>query len=307
MREVTQPTIVRRTLSESDLLQIGYIAVRPTSAAPGEVEAAERNVLALPLAGVFAKHDGPRQHAIATPNHALLIAARKPYRLSFPGCIGDRCLALRFTDAALARISPEAMAGDGFDAMAFATHILLPPALLVARACSWQRFAQGALDPLEAEELGIDLLNAVLDAARRPQRTRTAGGHTEGARRARHVARTLEAIATQPARKWTLDDLAAQACVSPGHLAHVFREETGVPVYEYAVRARLAGALDAVLDSDAGLSTIALEAGFSSHSHFTARFRALFGYPPAALRCGLRGATARQLRRIATARALAAA
>jgi hypothetical protein len=95
------PSFVRRTLFDGEWLQIGHIAVRPVSSACGELETSALHVLALPLAGVFAKHDGPRQQVITTPSHALSISAGRPYRLSFPGCIGDRCLALRFSSDAL--------------------------------------------------------------------------------------------------------------------------------------------------------------------------------------------------------------
>ena len=37
-------------------------------------------------------------------------------------------------------------------------------------------------------------------------------------------------------------------------------------------------ALDAVLDCGDDFTTIALDAGFASHSHFTARFRSFFGF-----------------------------
>jgi AraC-like DNA-binding protein len=110
-----------------------------------------------------------------------------------------------------------------------------------------------------------------------------------------------------PGRRWKLDDLAGLACLSPGHLAHVFREEVGEPVYSYVLRSRLASTLDAVLDAGADLSAVALQAGFASHSHFTARFRALFGLTPSALRRRASPRKAAQLRRIVTARALAAA
>lgn len=302
-----EPSFVRRTLFDGGGLQIGHIAVRPVSSACGELEVSPMHVLALPLAGVFAKHDGPRQQALATPNHALLISAGRPYRLSFPGCIGDRCLALRFSSDTLARVMPEAQGVDGFDTGRFSPYTLLPPAVMLARSHLWRRFAHGdAVDPLEAEELGLRLLDAALHAARhRPASHRaTAGG---AARRLRQVERTVEAIWTQPERRWTLADLAAQAHVSAGHLAHVFRAEVGVSVYGYVLRARLARALDAVLDSHAGLTEIALDAGFASHSHFTARFGALFGHTPLDLRRGIDVATARQLRRIVTARELLAA
>ena len=300
---VNEPSFERRTLLDGDWLQIGHIAVRPVSSACGAVEVSALNVLALPLAGVFAKHDGPRQQVIATPNHALLISAGRPYRLSFPGCIGDRCLALRFTSDALARVMPEALGRDGFDIDTFSPHALLPPAVMLARSRLWRRFAHGdAVDPLEADELGLQLLGATLHAARREPAARrgTAPGATW--RRRRQVARTVEAIWTEPERRWTLADLAAQAHVSASHLAHVFRAEVGLSVYGYVLRSRLARALDAVLDSNAGLTEVALDAGFASHSHFTARFGALFGHTPHELRRGADGATARRLRRIVTAR-----
>lgn len=302
--------VEQRTLHQGALLQIGYIAVRPSSSEPGDIESAQRHVLALPLAGVFAKHDGPHHKVLATPAHALFIQAGQPYRLSFPGCVGDRCLALRLTSEGLARAMPEAQAGEGFDAASFAPHVPLPGAVMLARSHLFARLDRGDADALEAEELGLALLAATLQAARRQPGRRSAGSSsssTDSARRVRHVRRTQEAVWSQPERPWTLAELAEQACVSASHLAHAFRAETGTTVYGYVLRSRLARALDAVLDSDAALTTIALDAGFSSHSHFTARFRAFFGHTPTALRQGASGALARELRRIVTAPQPAAA
>lgn len=292
-----QAHVEKCTLHDGSLLQIGYIAVRPSSSGPGDLETAERHVLALPLAGVFAKHDSARQTVLATPGHALLIRAGQPYRLSFPGCLGDRCLVLRLTGEGLARAMPEAQSGDGFDATAFVSHAPLPAVVMLARSRLSGRLRQGVVEALEAEEEGLRLLAAALSAARRRPARRSAGT----SRRARYVQRMQEAVWTQPDRTWSLAELAAQACVSASHLAHVFRAETGTSVYGYVLRARLARALDAVLDSDAALTAIALETGFSSHSHFTARFRAFFGHTPLALRQGASVATARELRRNVTA------
>ena len=65
---------------------------------------------------------------------------------------------------------------------------------------------------------------------------------------------------------------------------------------------RLAQALDAVLDGGDDLTSIALDAGFASHSHFTARFRGFFGCTPAALRRAATAAEIAELRKIVTAR-----
>lgn len=298
--------VVNSTLFDGELLQIGYVEVRPARSAPGDIEHAQRHVLALPLAGLFAKHDGPRRAVLATPGHALLIEAGRPYRLSFPGCRGDRCLVLRLTSEGLSRAMPEVQSGDGFDAAAFAPHAPLPSDVMLARSRLFSRLRRGDLEPLEAEEDGLRLLAAALAAARRqPLRGRTAS--TDGARRVRHVQRTQEAVWTNPEQPWSLAALAAQASVSASHLAHAFRAETGSTVYGYVLRSRLARALDAVLDSDAALTAIALDTGFSSHSHFTARFRAYFGHTPVALRQAATAGSARELRRNMTAQRAQAA
>jgi AraC family transcriptional regulator len=297
-------SLVRRTLFDGEILQIGHVAVRPTSSACGEIEVSESNVLALTLAGVFARHDGPGQRVVATPNHALFIAADTPYRLSFPGCIGDRCLVLRFSRESLALALPDALARDGFDASILASHAPMAPAMMLARSLLWRSLELGEVDILEVQERALGLLAAALHAADMPRRGRTPW-RTAAMRRRRQVEAVKEAIAVEPERRWSLDELAALVCVSPGHLAHVFRAEQGSSLYQYVLRSRLAIALDAVLDSDADLTAIALDAGFASHSHLTDRFRRLFGRTPTQLRRGC--GTADELRRIVTAREAAPA
>lgn len=296
--------ITRRTLFEGGLLRACHMISRPLSAECSELQQQSENVLVLPLSGVFAMHDAPRRHVVATASHALFVAAGAPYRLSFPAAIGDEALLFRFSAAALERAAPEAVKRDGFDSPDFASHALLPPAAMLERSLLWRRLQRGECDPLEVEEAGIGLLASALRAARRRPQPRA---HRLQGRRLRQVERVKEAVSVDPGRRWTLDDLAGLACLSPGHLAHVFREEVGEPVYSYVLRSRLASTLDAVLDAGADLSAVALQAGFASHSHFTARFRALFGLTPSALRRRASPRKAAQLRRIVTARALAAA
>jgi AraC-like DNA-binding protein len=96
--------------------------------------------------------------------------------------------------------------------------------------------------------------------------------------------------------------LAKLASLSPFHLCHIFRDMTGTSIYDYVLQERLARSLDAVLDGDDDLTSIALNAGFSSHSHFTARFRGFFGCTPAALRRTAAKDCLAELRKIVTAR-----
>ncbi len=50
-----------------------------------------------------------------------------------------------------------------------------------------------------------------------------------------------------------------------------------MPLYRYQRRLRLARALDLISQYD-DLTTLGLDLGFSSHSHFTAAFREVYGY-----------------------------
>jgi len=116
------------------------------------------------------------------------------------------------------------------------------------------------------------------------------------------VERVKGAVAAAPADKWSIARLAKVACLSPFHLCRVFRDMTGTSIYDYVLRERLAHSLDAVLDCGDDVTTIALDAGFASHSHFTARFREFFGVTPTALRRAAMVGHIAQLRKIMTAR-----
>src|SRR5688572_9954318 len=264
-----QPAIVRRTLFESTALRIGHVRVRP-AAGQSEIQQQSSSVVVLPLAGVFAKHDGPRREVIGTPNHAVFLHAGQPYRLSFPGMIGDECLTLWLSGEAQDRCAPSAVH----------PHALLPASALVGRSLLWHRLRRGEGDPLELEEFAFALLRIVLGAARKTGRARRV---VRPERRRRQVETVKEAIAVAPEHRWTLDALAQLAGASSYHLARVFHEEVGATIHRYLTRARLSAALGRVLDAD-DLAAIALDAGFTSHSHFTARFRRLFGVTPTELR-----------------------
>jgi AraC family transcriptional regulator len=285
--------IRRKTLFESQTLQIGLFQARGVSDRCGDVERQDRNSVVLPLAGVFAKHDAPGRQVIGTPSHAVFVAADTPYRISFPGNIGDRALILRFGD----ELAPEHVDRGG-DA-ALASHGLLPAPAMMLRNLLGARLGRGDTEDFEIETIGLDLLNVSFDAMRQERPGVRPSALT---RRMRAMERVKEAIAVAPSDKWNVARLAKLAHLSPFHLCHVFREMAGTSIYDYVLQERLAQSLDAVLDGDDDLTSIALDAGFASHSHFTARFRSFFGCTPAALRRTATAAGLAELRKIVTAR-----
>jgi AraC family transcriptional regulator len=281
--------ITRTSLFESTILQIGLFEARAVSDACSDVERQDRNVVVLPLAGVFAKHDAPGRQVLGTPSHAVFVAADTPFRISYPGSIGDRALTLHFGE----ELAPDQLAGH-----AIASNGLLPAPAMMLRNLLRARLQQGETDEFEIETVGLDLLGRSLTAMRKQAAPRQAAQ----ARRMRALERVKEAVAVAPSRKWNVGRLADIANLSPFHLCHVFRQTVGTSVYDYVLHERLAHSLDAVLDGSDDLTAIALDAGFASHSHFTARFREFFGCTPTALRRRATAARLGELRKIVTAR-----
>jgi AraC family transcriptional regulator len=71
--------------------------------------------------------------------------------------------------------------------------------------------------------------------------------------------------------------------MSPYQLCRAFKREFGDTLTAYRNRLRILSSLEAVSAGE-DLTTIALALGFSSHSHFTAAFRRVFGTVPSQLR-----------------------
>lgn len=283
--------VTRRTLYEGKTLQIGLFEARDVSEKRGEVERQSRNVVVLPFSGLFSKHDAPSRHVIGTPSHAVFIAADTPYRIGYPGAIGDRALILRFGDA----LAADDLGGHGREAPASGG--LLPAEALMLRNLLCARLKSSEAEEFEIEVCGLHLLSMSLGAIRSADSSMQ---RPTEARWTRSLQRVKEAVAIAPANKWDVEKLARIALLSPFHLCRVFRRMTGTSVYGYVLRERLASTLDAVLDGG-DLTTIALDAGFASHSHFTARFRDFFGCTPVALRCCARSNKVIELRKIVTA------
>src|SRR5262249_38106866 len=82
-----------------------------------------------------------------------------------------------------------------------------------------------------------------------------------------------------------LMDVAREAGTSVFGFARIFREHAGMPLHRYLTLLRLRAALERLCDASGNdLTVLALELGFSSHSHFTEVFRREFGSTPSRVR-----------------------
>ena len=150
----------------------------------------------------------------------------------------------------------------------------IEPGLQLARARFLARAREGG-ETLEAEEQMVWLLRTALADERlsRPPSRCTQ----------RLVDRTKTYLASELGRSIQLAEIARAVGASPGYLTQLFRAVEGVPLHAYLTQLRLAQALIELPRSE-DLTALALELGFSSHSHFSARFRRAFGLSPSAFR-----------------------
>jgi AraC family transcriptional regulator len=99
----------------------------------------------------------------------------------------------------------------------------------------------------------------------------------------RLVDRAELVLTSDLGRRWTLAEIAAEVASSPVYLTQVFQQVEGVPLYRYHMRLRLARALD-LLAHYSDLTSLSLDLGFSSHSHFTTAFSQAYGRTPSEFR-----------------------
>jgi AraC-like DNA-binding protein len=93
------------------------------------------------------------------------------------------------------------------------------------------------------------------------------------------VLRILQMIAAEHPQKLTVANLADRICLSESRLRVLFREATGMPVYQYLMWARIRFAINRIMNGYA-VNEAALEAGFSDSSHFHKMMIRMFGISP---------------------------
>ncbi|HEY0714177.1 MAG TPA: AraC family transcriptional regulator [Polyangia bacterium] len=98
------------------------------------------------------------------------------------------------------------------------------------------------------------------------------------------VQRALEHVVGGLDRALDLEQLARTAALSPFHFHRIFRGMVGETPLELHRRLRMERAARALLESDEGVTAIALGAGYDSHEAFTRAFRSLYACAPSEFR-----------------------
>src|SRR4051812_1237348 len=114
-------------------------------------------------------------------------------------------------------------------------------------------------------------------------------GLSTAAWRRQGIVRALEAMRLRLADPMSLEYLAKTAAMSRFHFERVFHEVTGLPPFQFLSAMRLVRARQLVLNTDAPITAICFDVGYSSVGTFTRRFTASVGMSPRRLRRFLQG------------------
>jgi len=94
------------------------------------------------------------------------------------------------------------------------------------------------------------------------------------------AGRALACLHREPARAWTLTELAKEACVSRTVLAERFTHLVGHPPLAYLAQWRLQLAARLLETTDHSALQVALDVGYESEAAFNRAFKRKFELPP---------------------------
>jgi AraC family L-rhamnose operon transcriptional activator RhaR len=98
------------------------------------------------------------------------------------------------------------------------------------------------------------------------------------------VLDAMRMMEADPARHWTLAELAGELHLAPGYLVRLFKSVTGLPPMAYLSRHRVELAADRLLHTDLPISRIGESVGWPDQNYFARRFKAHYGLPASVYR-----------------------
>lgn len=232
-----------------------------------------RHRVLLPYLGLFRVQAGPVQ-VLADSNSTVFVSAGREWVYTHPlPDVGHESLIITPAQAVLDEICG---GGDPAEHTAFLTATQPASGRLKLLTEFLLRGGPSGRDPMQADELLASVLEEALSRS-----------DSRPARQSKVIARAKEMLHTYPHIVLSLEEVARQVGVTSVYLTQEFTRSEGVPLYRYQKRLRLNRALRE-LPHCQDITALALDLGFSSHSHFSCAFRQQFGMTPSDYRAGRR-------------------
>lgn len=290
--------IVFHSLYSSLLLAVSDYRCSLGLGGPAGEEESSSDGIVLMRHGAFCKHFG-RRAVTANVNQAAFFAKGSTYRVSHPTDCGDRGTVFEVAPRILRDIVREldpAVDERADSVLPFFTGPCASDVFWRHRELV-QRLESGApLEHLWADVTALQIVADVLEAAfiqhGSPGKRRRRETNADHRNRTEAAKTYLAAHLGDPI---TLEDVAGAVYASPFNFARIFQQQAGVPVHRYLTMLRLRASLERLAEGEQDITGLALDLGFSSHSHFTDVFRREFGSTPSEIRRNARRGALRKM------------
>ena len=269
---------------ESGLVRVGAFRCHPSHPSFQDTGPAENFCFVFPRTAVEIQHEHEPAF-VANPNVVTFYNSGQPYSRSAISPVGDHCDWFG-VDSLLVRDAVRAMDAEVDDRPECPFRMTRgwtdASTYLLQRSLFTRITAGEALDLLAVEETVVDLLDRVVHFAYENRGRSDEQGVSARHRDTVHDIETI--LSRNPDERVTLKGIAHDVGLSPYHVCRLFHRVTGQRLHQYRLRLRLRDALGDIVESARPLVDIALDAGFSSHSHFTNSFRHEFEVTPSLVR-----------------------
>ena len=262
-------------------VRVGLLRCEPAEPVWHGLEASEAGALiTFPLTSVVVEPDGG-EAVLANANHAMFFNRNGRYERRPHDPRGDVSVGVALAPSLLQRLT------RGAAEVPFIQGPCAPDVYLAQHSVVHRLQNGTSLDPDFVEETMVSAAARAVNDGYALSRMRHGRRETTRAMHHRLVERAKEILTERPAEPWTLDAVARELHSSEFHLARIFRTATGFGIHQYRNELRLRLALDLLDDAAMKVGDLAHRLGYSSHSHFTDAFTAVFGAAPMAVRGAL--------------------
>jgi AraC family transcriptional regulator len=260
----------------SDVMAVWDVICPGTHAPQSADETTDKTHIVFPYDGLYVHHVG-HDEAIADSSRVLFLNKDQVWRMSHPVAGGDSSLSIGLTPEILVELVPGELLASGDTAALNRSALRIDARTQALAAQVRHRLDRGAIGGvLEAETVTMTLIRTAVQGHALDERRITA-------RSRKLVDAAKLVVGGDLGRRWTLSDVAAEVGISPVYLTQIFQRVEGIPMYRYQLQLRLAQALQRLGEYD-DVTDLAIDLGFSSHSHFSAAFKQTYGQTPSEFR-----------------------
>lgn len=226
--------------------------------------------------------DGKTHEALYRRGDFTITPADLPFFARWQGT--ENCLRLQMSDRFLRSVAQETLTRCS-------DHLTLVPTFQ-SRQGSIEAIATLMLTELQQQQSGgalyLDSLaqSLTVQLLRQHSSTQPQLPQYEGGLPPYQLRRILAYVDAHLTQDIKLADLAQLLTMSPFHFGRMFKQSVGISPHQYVIQQRVERAKTLLKQSDRAIIDIALDCGFSSHSHLSKQFRQLTGTTPKSFRQG---------------------